>query len=104
MRRNAPVEALRPTDGQPIADPQPFTRTWIFGVYDGAVTFYEAMVTRAFLMSTPSTCFPIKSPPAVARSGFYPTQSCLRHEARTGEYAVSMETFVFREAQRPVTP
>jgi hypothetical protein len=105
------VEAAVPAMGNHLMDlmspefnKQPFTRTWIFGVYDGAVTFYEEMVTRAFLMSTPSTCFPIKSPPAVARSGFYPTQSCLRHEARTGEYAVSMETFVFREAQRPATP
>ena len=104
MRRNAPVEALRPTDGQPNADPQPFTRTWIFGVYDGAVTFYEEMVTRAFLMSTPSTCFPIKSPPAVARSGFL--RDALLPPARCADrdYAVSMETFVFREAQRPATP
>jgi hypothetical protein len=77
--------------------------TWIFGVYDGAVTFYEEMVTRAFLMSTPSMCSPIKSPPAVARSGFYPTRSCLRHDVRTGECTVSMETFVFREAHRPAT-
>jgi hypothetical protein len=79
---------------------QPFARSWIFGVYDGKVTFYEEMVTRAFLLSKPSTCFPIKSPPAVDRSGLYPTLSCLRHDSRTGEYTVSMEAFVRREAQR----
>ena len=102
------VEAAVPAMGNHLVDltspefnKQPFTRTWIYGVYDGKVTFYEEMVTRAFLLSKPSTCFPIKSPPAVGRRGFYPTLSCLRHDARTGEYTVSMETFVFREAEAP---
>lgn len=85
----------------PEFNKQPFTRTWIFGVYDGKVTFYEEMVTQAFLLSKPGTCFPIKAPPAVGRRGFYPTISCLRHDARTGEYTVSMETCVFREVQAP---
>ncbi len=72
-------------------------------MYDRKVTFYEEMVTRAFLLSRPSACFPIKSPPAVGLSGFYPAVSCLRYDARTGEYTVSMETFSFREAQAPAT-
>jgi len=102
------VEAVAPAMGNHLVDltspeftKQPFTRTWIFGVYDGKVTFYEEMVTRAFLLGKPSTCFPIKSPPAVGLRGFYPKVSCLRHDARTGEYTVSMEAFVFREAQAP---
>ncbi len=102
------VEAAVPAMGNHLIDltgpefnKQPFTRAWVYGAYDGKVTFYEEMVTRAFLLSKPSTCFPIKSPSAVGRSGFYPTLSCLRHDARTGEDTVSMETFVFREAQAP---
>ena len=104
------VEAVVPAMGNHLIDltspefnKQPFTRTWIFGVYDGKVTFYEEMVTRAFLLSKPSTCFPIKMPPAVGLSGFYPTVSCLRHDAQTGEYTVSMEKFVYREARAPAT-
>ena len=61
------------------------------------------MVTRAFLLSKPSACFPIKSPPAVGLSGFYPTVSCRHHDARTGEYTVSMEKFVFREKHAPAS-
>ncbi len=102
------VEAAVPAMGNHLVDltgpefnKQPFTRTWIYGAYDGKVTFYEEMVTRAFLLSRPSTCFPIKAPPAVGRSGFYPTVSCVRHDARTGEHTVSMEGFAFREAQAP---
>ncbi|HSE94539.1 MAG TPA: hypothetical protein VLD61_01525 [Methylomirabilota bacterium] len=102
------VEAVVPAMGNHLIDVtspefhgQPFTRSWIFGVYDGKITFYEEMVTRAVLLSKPSTCFPIKSPPAVERRGLYPTRSCLRHDARTGEYTISMEAFVLREAQAP---
>jgi hypothetical protein len=104
------VEAAVPAMGNHLVDltgpefaKQPFTRTWIYGAYDGKVTFYEEMVTRAFLLSKPNTCFPIKVPPAVGLRGFYPTVSCLRDDARTGEYTVSMEQFVFREAQAPAT-
>jgi hypothetical protein len=104
------VEAVVPAMGNHLIDPtapefnrQPFTRTWIYGVYDGRVTFYEEMLTRAFLLSKPNTCVPIKSPPAVGRSGFYPTRSCIRHDPRNGAYTVSIETFVHREAQPPAT-
>jgi hypothetical protein len=45
--------------------------------------------------------FPIKSPKAVALSGFYPTVSCVRHDAKTSEYTVSIENFVLREASAP---
>jgi hypothetical protein len=102
------VEAVAPAMGNHLVDltgpefnKQPFTRTWIYGTYGGKVTFYEEMVTRAFLLSRPSTCFPIKTPPAVELGGFYPTASCLRHDARTGEYTVSMERFVLRQAAPP---
>jgi hypothetical protein len=76
----------------------PFTRTWIFGGYDSKVIFYENIVTRAFLLSNPDVCDPIKLPSAVALSGFYPTVTCVRHNASTGEYTVSIEKFVFRDA------
>jgi len=102
------VEAVVPAMGNHLVDltgpefnKQPFARTWIYGVYDGKVTFYEEMVTRSFLLTRPDTCFPIKQPPAVAVTGFYPTVSCLRHDARTGEYLVSMERFILRRMEPP---
>jgi hypothetical protein len=104
------VDAVVPAMGNHLIDltgpefnKQPFTRSWIFGVYGGRVIFYEEMVTRAFLLSKPQACVPIKSPKAVAVSGFYPTVSCLRHSATAGETTVSMETFTFRVASPPQT-
>ncbi|HEX9710278.1 MAG TPA: hypothetical protein VGB42_09985 [Candidatus Thermoplasmatota archaeon] len=77
----------------------PFTRAWIFGAYDGRITFYEEMVTLDHLRSAPDRCFDIKAPPAVGLSGFYPTRSCLRHSPADDTYTVSMEGFVHREAE-----
>jgi hypothetical protein len=100
------VNAVVPAMGNHLIDltgpefqKQPFTRSWIYGVYDGTVIFYEEMVTRAFLLSKPNTCVPVKSPKAVARRGFYPTASCIRHDPKS--YTVSMERFDFREASPP---
>jgi hypothetical protein len=87
--------------GSEFAEKKPFTRSWIFGVYDGKVTFYEEMVSRAHLLAKPQTCAPIKSPPAVAVGGYYPTTSCLRHDPATGQTTVSMERFVIRPASAP---
>jgi len=63
--------------------------------------FYEAMVARAYMASKPNGCLPIKSPKAVAVAGYYPTQYCVRHNATTGEYSVSMEQFTRRDASPP---
>jgi hypothetical protein len=104
------VDAVVPAMGNHLIDvtgaefnKQPFTRSWIYGAYGGRVIFYEEMVTRAFLLSKPQSCVPIKSPKAVAVSGFYPTVSCLRHSATTGETTVSMEAFILRAASPPQT-
>ena len=80
---------------------QPFTRSWIYGIYDGKVIFYETMITRAYLMSKPNGCLPIKAAKAVGVAGFYPTEYCVRHDAKTGEYSVSMEKFIHRQASAP---
>lgn len=102
------VEAVAPAMGNHLIDPsarefhgEAFTRTWIYGVYDGRVTFYEEMVTVKYLLTQPSTCFPIKTPPAVAVAGYYPTLSCIRYDAARAEYTVSLEGFQMRQAGPP---
>jgi hypothetical protein len=72
--------------------------SWIYGVYSGRVTFCEQMVALDFLQSRPNACAPIKSPPAVAVSGYYPTQRCVKYDAATDAYVVSLEQFIHRAA------
>jgi hypothetical protein len=97
--------AAAPAMGNHLLDPTthefhgtPFTRHWIYGVYDGRVIFYEEMLARSYILSKPDACFPIQSPDAVALTGYYPTRSCVRYTPRKDEYTVSMEDFVLRQA------
>jgi len=76
----------------------PFTHTFIFGAYDGQITFYEPMITLAWLASRPDTCAPIKQPQAWATEGHYPTTYCIRYRAEEGMYTVTLEGFVRRAA------
>ena len=80
---------------------KPFTRTWIYGIYEGRVIFYEEMVTLDYLTSRPDVCSEIKMPKAVELTGYYPTRSCVRYGKEKDEYTVSMENFIMREASPP---
>ena len=75
-----------------------FTHTFIFGAYDGQITFYEPMITLAYLETRPDLCVPIKQPQAWQTEGYYPTTYCIRHLAEDGRYTVSLEDFVHRAA------
>jgi hypothetical protein len=81
-----------------VAGGPEFTHTFIFGAYDGQVTFYEPMITLAYLQSRPDLCVPIKQPEAWATEGYYPTTYCIRHLADEESYTVSLEDFVRRTA------
>lgn len=105
------VEAVAPAMGNHLIDltspefkGQPFTRTWILGVYGGRVTFYEEMVTRDYMLSKPDRCYPIKNAAAVEQAGYYPTVSCVRYDAKRDTYNVSIEEFVLRERSEPGPP
>ena len=100
------VDAIVPAMGNHLIDltgaefnGEPFTRTWIYGMFDGRVTFYEEMVALAYLQGKPDSCLPIKSPEAVDVAGYYPTERCIRYDAGADAYLVSMERFVYREAR-----
>jgi hypothetical protein len=77
----------------------PFTHTFIFGAYDGRITFLEPMITHAYLVSNPTMCALIKQPEAWEIAGSYPTKYCIRHLDQVGRYTVSLEEFVARPAQ-----
>lgn len=75
-----------------------FTHTWIFGAFDGRITFYEPMVTLAFLLSRPDVCTPIRQPAAWQKAGYYPTEYCVRYDRERAVYTVSLERMVERSA------
>lgn len=74
-----------------------FTRTFIYGTYDGQVTFWEPMITTAYLATQPNETQAIKQPQRYAESGrYYPTRYTVRYDATTLEYHITMDGFVLR--------
>ena len=51
-----------------------FTETFIFGSYDGALTFYEPMITINYLKGSPNMTKNIAQPTKFAMSVYYPTR------------------------------
>lgn len=73
-----------------IRDSLPFTRTFIYGAYEGQLIFWEPMITLDFLKQTRDACFPISQPQGFRQAGYYPTQYCIRENAGGGR-TVSLE-------------
>jgi hypothetical protein len=70
---------------------QPFTYTFIYGAYDGKVSFFEPMITRAFLLSHPDVVAPIEQPEVPADQRFQPKQYRVRYDASRHEITVAMD-------------
>lgn len=80
-----------------LADPTlGFSRTFIYGAYDGKLIFLEPMVSHAFLSSRPEQCTPLRTPEAYADAGYYPTSYCVRYDAASRTYQVTLEGLVRR--------
>ena len=70
---------------------QPFTSTFIYGFYDGKMTFIEPMVTTAFLQTKPSLAKPIALPQTYPYPGkYYPTGYRVSYDASADSYIVAL--------------
>lgn len=69
---------------------KPFTATFIYGYYKGALTFVEPMVTRAYLLQKPNFTAPVKTPARYSTSGYYPTRYTVRYDAAHKKYVVEL--------------
>ncbi len=73
-----------------------FTQTFIYGTYDGKKTFYEPMITKAFLDANPSFQRNFPVPAKYKQAGYYPTK--MRIEKKSGVTNVILEGFEYRQA------
>ena len=72
-----------------------FTETFIYGGYDGKVTFYEPMITLEFLKNNNNFERSIPQPAKVQKSGWYPTKmKIIKHDGLTD---VILDGFTFRQ-------
>lgn len=78
-----------------ITGREQFTQTFIYGSYNGQVTFYEPMATLDFLTKTSTYTRDIPQPTKFSRDGYYPTKlSYTRND--NGSLDVSLSGFVYR--------
>ena len=75
---------------------QGFTQTFIYGSYDGKVTFYEPMITLDFLKNNSNFERAIPQPAKYQKTGYYPTK--LRVVKHDGVTEVILDEFVYRIA------
>jgi hypothetical protein len=73
---------------------QEFTQTFIYGSYDGKVTFYEPMITLQFLKDNSNFERAIPQPAKVQKSGWYPSK--LRVIKHDGVTDIVLDEFVYR--------
>jgi hypothetical protein len=75
---------------------QPFTRTFIYGSWNGRISFYEPMVTREYLLSHPDFEAEIPVPARYPAAGYYPTAYRVTYDAQVKEYRVALTSLVQR--------
>ena len=80
----------------PELNGQPFTQTFIYGAYNGKVTFMEPMITEAFILANPGYQRDIPQPTKFQKAGWYPTK--MRIEKKEGATSIILEGFVQRQA------
>ena len=69
---------------------QPFTRTFIYGSWDGKVIFGEPMVTKAFLETKPQFSATLPAPPRGRSDGYYPEGYSVRWDEASREYRIAL--------------
>lgn len=74
----------------------PFSKTFIYGFYDGKMIFLEPMMTKDFLETRPNTTDRIKLPKSYPAHGYYPTAYSVKHNATQREYEISLGGLVSR--------
>ena len=74
-----------------------FTRTLIYGFYDGAMIFIEPMVTKAFLETRANVTADLAIPTRYPRPGFYPTRWRVGFDSTRLEHRIELSGFTQRQ-------
>lgn len=76
---------------------KPFTRTYIYGTWDGRVIFQEPMITRAYLQARLDEVAPISVAARYSPAGYYPAAYRVAYDEQAKEYHVGMTNLAWRE-------
>ena len=82
----------------PELNGSPFTKTFIYGTYDGAVTFLEPMITYDYISSGTQSSTAYDQPKYFApEKKYYPTKYEVARDASKHTHTISLTDFKWRE-------
>jgi hypothetical protein len=82
-----------------ISGGQVFTKTFIYGSYDGRFIFYEPMITLDYLLAQPDETNEIRQPEAFQEDGYYPTEYRISYTTNPRQYIISLTGLEFHQGQ-----
>jgi|GEM_PF-168605 hypothetical protein len=88
----------------PELNGQPFTKTFLYGSYDGKMAFYEPMLTSAWLSTKPNLRESIAVPKSYTKSAYYPTAYSVKYDPARREYTIALEGMTWQEAAATAAP
>lgn len=95
---------LQKLTGNP-AGYQDFTKTFIYGSWDGQFIFDEPMITRAYILSKKTETdpakvdeiIPVSTAPKYSPAGFYPSAYRISWDAQQKEYRIALTQLSWRD-------
>ncbi len=76
-----------------------FTKTFIWGSYDGEFVFWEPMLTRDYLLTQPNDLIDIPQPAAFKIDGWYPMKYEISYSKSGNKYIIALRDLQFRQGQ-----
>lgn len=76
-----------------------FTKTFIWGSYDGSFVFWEPMITLDYLLSHPNDLIPLRQPEAFQKDGWYATKYKIAYTTNPNEYTVALTDLMFHSSE-----
>ncbi|MGE5406067.1 MAG: DUF5602 domain-containing protein [Methanosarcina sp.] len=78
---------------------QVFTKTLIWGSYDGKFIFWEPMVTRDYLLGHPDDLVDVRQPQSFQVNGYYATKYKVSYSVTPKEYTIAIMDLVYHAGE-----
>jgi len=76
-----------------------FTKTFIWGSYNGEFIFWEPMITRNYLLSKPDDLVKLRQPNAFQKDGYYATYYHVYYSTSPNQYTIALENLVYHKGE-----
>ncbi|MFT5169076.1 MAG: hypothetical protein ACI8P3_004324 [Saprospiraceae bacterium] len=74
-----------------------FAETFLYGTYNGEITFLEPMITMDYLNTKQNVIIPIKQPTEYLVNGYHPMSYTFEFDAKTNEYTIVLSDLIMRQ-------